>query len=135
MFSEPKSKSLYQRKRRIAGALSRIHKGRLAWLFQIPAIRIDHPVRALVPDDNHILLTNPPAATAPGPPQDLVAVPELGKSYLGSMPAGAEDLDGVSHAAADSLRHGRLSNHARSNALPPHRSSRKAQRRLKWIDI
>ena len=82
-FSEPKSIRLDQRERLIASPLSRIHKGGLAWLLQIPAILIDHPMRALVPYDNHILLTNPSTATAPGPPQDLVAVLELGKNLFG----------------------------------------------------
>ncbi len=130
-FSEPKSIPVDQRKRRIVDPLSRIHKGGLACLLQILAILIGHPMRALVPNDNHILLNNLPTASAPGPPQDLIAVLELGGNYLGSMPAGAENLDGVSFPAADSLRHGHLSNLAGSTALPPHLSRRTGQRRLK----
>ncbi|MEO1949291.1 MAG: hypothetical protein ABGX09_04255 [Thioclava sp.] len=69
--------------------------------FGSSAILFDHPMWTLVPDDNQILLTNPSAATAPGSRQDLVAVSEFGESDLGTMPAGAEYLDSVGHAAAD----------------------------------
>lgn len=75
------------------------------------AVLFNHPMWTLVPDNNQILLTNPPAATAPGPRQDLITVSEFGESHLGAMPAGTEDLDCVGHAAADIPWHGHLSNH------------------------
>lgn len=72
----------------------------------------------LVPDDDQILLATPATAAAQRPCEDVVTLPELRESHLSTMPAGAEDLDGVGHAAGDSRRHGRVSNHARSTALP-----------------
>ena len=98
--------------------LAMILRGSLEPTFGSSAVLGDHPMWTLVPNYNQILLTNPPAATAPGPRQDLVAVPELGESHLGAMPAGAEDLDSVGHPAADIPWHGHLSNHTRSAALP-----------------